>query len=229
MTAPRARRFDAVLFDVHSTLIDQGDAEQWLDAALGDTGDSLDETERRRIAILLDRVWEHAREIDPLSRRDVDSRAHHDVFAAILTEHFGVSAALTAALYRRLLDTWVAYDDAAPTLTALRGWGVHTVAMSNVGIDISGMLDRVGLWPLLDHGVFSYAVGVVKPAPEIFQIALDLAGVPAERALMVGDSWADDAAAAALGIRTLVLPRTRGPVHGLDQVLDLVSGPHHVH
>lgn len=40
---------------------------------------------------------------------------------------------------------------------------------------------------------------------------------------MVGDSWRDDAGAAALGIRTLLLPRTTGPVHGLDAVLRLVD------
>ncbi len=215
------RRFDAVLFDVHSTLIDQGDAAAWLDSAAAEVGHELDSAERGRVADLLDRVWEHARDIDPASRRDVDSAAHAEVFHTILTRHIDVSEALTGALYRRLTDTWVAYDDAAPTLRALRDWGVHTVAMSNVGIDISGMLMRLGLWQLLDHGVFSFEVGVVKPSRDIFQIALDRAGVTAERALMVGDSWADDGAAAALGIRTLILPRTRGPLHGLDQVLDL--------
>jgi FMN phosphatase YigB (HAD superfamily) len=40
---------------------------------------------------------------------------------------------------------------------------------------------------------------------------------------MVGDSWKDDAGAGALGIRTLILPRTRGRVHGLDAVLRLVD------
>ncbi len=40
---------------------------------------------------------------------------------------------------------------------------------------------------------------------------------------MVGDSWQDDAGAAAIGVRTLVLPRTDGPEHGLDLVLRLVG------
>jgi hypothetical protein len=38
----------------------------------------------------------------------------------------------------------------------------------------------------------------------------------------VGDAWRDDAGAAALGIRTLILPRTDDPSHGLELVLRLV-------
>jgi FMN phosphatase YigB (HAD superfamily) len=41
---------------------------------------------------------------------------------------------------------------------------------------------------------------------------------------MVGDNPHDDAGAALLGIRTLLLPRTSGPRHGLDVVLRLVDG-----
>jgi FMN phosphatase YigB (HAD superfamily) len=40
---------------------------------------------------------------------------------------------------------------------------------------------------------------------------------------MVGDSGKDDAGAAHIGMRTLLLPRTRGPVHGLAVVPVLVG------
>lgn len=40
---------------------------------------------------------------------------------------------------------------------------------------------------------------------------------------MVGDNFADDGAAAALGIRTLILPRSWGGIHGLDAVLRLAG------
>jgi hypothetical protein len=39
---------------------------------------------------------------------------------------------------------------------------------------------------------------------------------------MVGDAWQDDAGAAALGVRTLILPRTDDPSHGLELVVRLV-------
>jgi hypothetical protein len=40
---------------------------------------------------------------------------------------------------------------------------------------------------------------------------------------MVGDSAHDDAGAALIGIRTLILPRTSGTRQGLDIVLRLVG------
>ena len=70
----------------------------------------------------------------------------------------------------------------------------------------------------------SYEVGAVKPQPEIFARA-DLLNMSAGDALMVGDSWRVDARAAAVGIRTLILPQTSGPSHGLEAVLRLVGAP----
>ena len=69
---------------------------------------------------------------------------------------------------------------------------------------------------LFDAVILSFEVGAVKPDRSIFQRALDALGVPAARALMVGDNAVDDAGAARLGIRTLLLPRTQGVAHGLD-------------
>lgn len=70
--------------------------------------------------------------------------------------------------------------------------------------------------------VLSHEVGVVKPQPAIFARALRLLDLPASETLMVGDSWRHDAAAA-LVMRTLILPRTVGPIHGLVAVLRLVG------
>lgn len=53
--------------------------------------------------------------------------------------------------------------------------------------------------------------------------ALKRLGLHAGEVLMVGDNWRADAGAAALGIRTLILPRTTGTTHGLGAVLRLVG------
>jgi HAD superfamily hydrolase (TIGR01549 family) len=94
--------------------------------------------------------------------------------------------------------------------------------LSNVGFDLSPTLARTGVDELLDGAVMSYAVGVVKPDPGIFQHALEVLDLPASEVLMVGDAWRDDAGAAALGMRTLILPRTDDPSHGLELVVRLV-------
>ena len=41
---------------------------------------------------------------------------------------------------------------------------------------------------------------------------------------MVGDNAKDDGGGSVLGMRTLILPRTAGPVHGLAAVTALVLG-----
>mgnify|MGYP001240422123 CR=1 FL=1 len=62
--------------------------------------------------------------------------------------------------------------------------------------------------PLVDSWHLSYQVGSAKPDPALFQAALEAAGVPAARAVMVGDSLEKDVRPAlALGMTAVwVLP-----------------------
>lgn len=217
-----------VLFDLHSTLVDQGDAAEWLALALEQLPDPTEHVlpaeDRPGLVAFLDRIWENAREHDPDSRRDLDPRAHREVFHALLADGPDVDAAVADALYATLLDTWHAYDDTVPVLAALRAAGIRMAVLSNVGVDVRHVLRREGIADLVDAVVLSCDVGAVKPDAAIFAAALRAIDVDATNALMVGDSGKDDAGAAHLGIRTLLLPRTRGPVHGLSAVLRLVQG-----
>jgi HAD superfamily hydrolase (TIGR01549 family) len=122
-----------------------------------------------------------------------------------------------------MLETWVPYDDALPTLRELRRRGVKLAVISNAGVDVRRVLDRTGMTGLLDAVIISHEVGVVKPSPAIFERALVALGVAPAAALMVGDNPRDDGGAARLGVRTLILPRTEGREHGLEAVLRLVG------
>ena len=62
----------------------------------------------------------------------------------------------------------------------------------------------------------------MKPDPRIFSAALAAIECEPTEALMVGDSGRDDTGGTGLGLRTLILPRTWGPVHGLASVTKLV-------
>lgn len=226
MTAIRA-----VLLDFHSTLVDQGDATEWLAAGMARrdggaasvgltrSGVHLDPADREAVIARLDDIWVHARVIDPGSGRDHSAEAHASVFHDVMRGH--VDDGLLQALYDVMLDMWWAYDDAAPLLDALRERGVRTAVLSNIGVDIRPVMQRYGL--RADAVILSCEVGAVKPQPEIFRAALESLDARPEETLMVGDAWKDDGGAAALGIRTLILPRTRGRIHGLDAVLRLVD------
>jgi FMN phosphatase YigB (HAD superfamily) len=57
---------------------------------------------------------------------------------------------------------------------------------------------------LLDYSCLSYRVGVKKPSPELFQVALETANAPAASCWMVGDSYELDLSPAAqVGMHTL--------------------------
>lgn len=218
----------AVLFDFHSTLVDQGDPDAWLDLAWqragrgGSPADTLGPDGRDELAGWVNRIWEHARDVDPRNERDLSPTRHREVYDELITQVPAVDPDLAHALYECMLETWIPYDDSVSVLTELRRRGVRTVLVSNVGIDVRSVLDAAGLTDLLDEVVLSFEAGSVKPAAPIFEKALAAAGVAAENALMVGDSPHDDAGAAMIGIRTLLLPRTSGTRHGLDLVLGLV-------
>jgi len=90
-----------------------------------------------------------------------------------------------------------------------------------------GAGDGVRVTVVLD----SFVVGVEKPDPAIFHRALDVLGVPAERAIHVGDTgWADVAGARAAGVRPVHLdphgfcpvPDDHEHVTDLDGVVALV-------
>ncbi len=214
-----------VIFDIHATLVDQGHPTAWVDAALALEPHDLDSHERAALEAFLDRIWEGARISDPESTRDLSFAQHERVFHDLLAAGPGVDPSLGAALYEVMLHVWHAYDDAAPTLQALKDAEIRICLLSNAGVPIRTVLDREGLSHLVDEVVLSYEVGYVKPDIRIFQAALEAIDCPAHETLMVGDSGRDDSGGAALGIRTLILPRTSGPIHGLEAVLAL-TGAH---
>ena len=115
-----------VIFDIHSTLVDQGDADHWLDAALAVAAHPMSPAERAELVAFLDRIWEGALITDPQSSRDLSFEDHSRVFHELIAAGPGVDRGLANALYDVMLDTWQAYDDTLPTLQALRGLGVRT-------------------------------------------------------------------------------------------------------
>lgn len=217
----------AVLLDFHQTLVDGGDPRAWLEAGWtaagreGDAATGLGTDVAAATASFLSRIWEHAHQIDPDSSRDASPARHREVFLETVAECPGVDGDLAEALYEQMSHQWRPYDDTVPVLSELRRRGVRTAIVSNIGFDLRPIVERAGLE--VDALVLSYEVGSVKPDQGIFQHALDLLGAAPAETLMVGDSWRDDAGAAALGIRTLLLPRTTGRTHGLEAVLRLVG------
>ena len=84
-------------------------------------------------------------------------------------------------------------------------------------------LRHLGLRDLVDALVTSEEVGVPKPDPRIFAVALERLGAQPAETLLVGDNWqADVVGALAVGIRPLWLNRT-GAARLLPHVEELTS------
>ncbi len=86
-------------------------------------------------------------------------------------------------------------------LRRLRALGLELAVVANWEISVHERLKELGLAPFFTTIVSSAEVGALKPDPALFQTALERLGVPAERALHVGDDPVDEQGARAAGMR----------------------------
>jgi putative hydrolase of the HAD superfamily len=78
------------------------------------------------------------------------------------------------------------------TLARLREAGFLVAAVSNSDGTAATLLERAGLGDALEFVIDSGLVGVEKPDPRIFRIALERAGATPARACYLGDIYAID-------------------------------------
>ena len=105
-------------------------------------------------------------------------------------------------------DRWSAYEDVAPALERLRARGLRIGLISNWDRRLAGLMDGLGLAPLLDTIVCSAEVGLHKPDPRIFELACERLGVTAAQSAHVGDHhYADILGARAAGLRPVLIDR----------------------
>jgi putative hydrolase of the HAD superfamily len=112
-------------------------------------------------------------------------------------------------------DAWELYPDVLPMLDALRGTdarrgtnGLRVGVVSDWGSNLGPILAKIGLDRYLDFTLASGAVGLAKPDPAFFRLALSSVGVAPEQALMVGDSYrADVQGARSAGLDAVLLDR----------------------
>ena len=197
----------AVLLDAFGTLVTMQAPGPHLRRELAERG--IEVTEEAAAAAFSAEIRyylaHHLEGRDAASLDDLRDRCAGVLAGALEVEGLAPATARAAMLASLRFS---AYPDAAPALTALRERGLAIVVASNWDSSLGEVIERTGLGSLVDGVVASADVGVVKPAPELFAAALELAGVPASRALHVGDSPANDVAGAhAAGLRAVLVVR----------------------
>jgi putative hydrolase of the HAD superfamily len=114
-----------------------------------------------------------------------------------------------------------AMDGAVALLPLVKARAKVGIVSNNLLEEQQEKLRQCGLDRFVDVLVVSEDVGISKPDPRIFHIALERLGCPAAEAVMVGDSWsADVAGARAAGIRAVWFNRhgAAAPEPGVDEI-----------
>jgi HAD superfamily hydrolase (TIGR01509 family) len=121
------------------------------------------------------------------------------------------------ACAREIYEEWAAcrhfelYDEVPGVLRALAAAGLRIGLISNSHRCLASFESHFELRGLIAAAVSSAEHGRMKPHPSIFRAALDLLDVPAEDALMVGDSVSQDVEGAlGAGMRAVLLHRAAG-------------------
>lgn len=127
-------------------------------------------------------------------------------------------------LIPRRAELWrVPIEGSKESLAALSSLGFRLAAVSNSDGHVEELLTELELVDHLEFVVDSGKVGIEKPDPRIFQIAIDRLGVPAGEVLYVGDLFhVDVCGARAAGLRTVLLdPAGNRADLDVDRVRDL--------
>jgi putative hydrolase of the HAD superfamily len=201
-------RYDAVFLDVDGTLL-------WVDldvqgyvedlAPYADDGKLTAEAAAGPVWKSLHR---HIRQ--NIEHRTTEALARFKLRNAEMTAgELGISApseVLTDVADRSI--SFNPYPEAREVLEELKSLCVPLYVVSNWDIELEKVLDDLGWTEYFDGIVGSATLGVEKPEREIFDEALRLSGVPAGRAVMVGnDPVSDVRGASEAGVDTVYVAR----------------------
>ena len=170
---------------------------------------------------------------DPFARRQIDdastTASTNDakrgwlLFELILTAAgVPLSEATAAALaelhdYHREQNLWeLVAEGAVPALEALNARGLRLTVVSNANGRLCNLMDRLGLTRQFHCVLDSCDIGVEKPDPRLFEIALERSGARAGSTIHVGDLYQIDVVGArAAGLRGVLLDQA-GLYEGVD-------------
>ncbi|MGA5541462.1 HAD family hydrolase [Mycobacterium sp. NPDC051198] len=220
----------AVLFDFSGTLFRLEEQDSWF------AGMAVDEREvdghvqaelmRRLTAPTGRSVTMTDEQYRAWANRDLAPHLHREAYLHVLRES-GLADHHAESLYNRVIDpaNWTAYPDTARVFKNLKAQGLRTAVVSNIAFDVRPAFTAIGAAGHVDEFVLSFEVGAVKPDPAIFTTTLQRLGVPAQDALMVGDSEEADGGARAVGCKFALvdpLPTAQRP-DGLITALQAVG------
>ncbi len=213
---------DACVFDAYGTLFDVGSAARRCADALGDRAEALAAQWR---TAQLQYTW-----LRSLMGRYAD---FWQVTADALDFAMDNLGFADDALKRRLMELYLvlsAYPDATIALSALRRARRTAAILSNGSPKmLAAAVQSASLAALLDVVLSVEEIGVYKPHPRVYQLAVDRLRVDAARICFVSSNGWDVAGASAFGMNAVWVNRARakrerlpaGPVAEIERLDEL--------
>ncbi len=165
-----------------------------------------------------------------------------DDYHVAYARHLGVAEPAIAEVSASLDELWkrgglwtAPLPGAAEGLAAIAATGLPIVIVSNADGTVADLLTRSGLLQVgpgpgveVRAIIDSAVVGVAKPDPRIFELALEVTGATADRAVHVGDAYQFDVGGArAAGVHPVLVDpfdlRTDADCDRITQLGDLIE------
>ena len=196
MAHPRFNHIGACVFDAYGTLFDVHSAAARYRGDLGDKADAVSQTWRDK---QLQYTW----------LRSLMGRQHHidfwqltgDALDFALETHGIDDPALRDKLHACYLEL-DAYGEVKEVLSRLKEGGLKCAILSNGSPKmLAAGVDNAGIADLLDAVISVEDVGIFKPAPSVYGLAVERLGVAPDRISFQSSNAWDANAAAAFGFR----------------------------
>ena len=219
-----------------------------LEAVFLDVGQTLLTEFPSRFALYADAARARGIDAGPKDMRQLMVEAHHGLpkvlngafrysdpwFEAFIGKIFCDSLGLERSALPKLAEELFArfenpesfrlYPGARDLLARLREHGLALGVISNWSARLPRLLRALELETCFDFVVCSALEGVEKPDPRIFELALERAGVAAERALHAGDHPEKDVAGArAVGLQAVRVEHREGAPEGASPCVHSLS------
>lgn len=192
----RLTGIEACVFDAYGTLFDVHSAAERAKSRLGERWQALAETWRAR---QLQYTW-----LRSLAGRHADFwQVTGDALDFALDSLRMADPALRQELMTLYLSLG-AYPEVKVTLTRLAAAGLRLAVLSNGSpAMLASAVKHAGLAELLDPVLSVEEVGVYKPHPRVYQLAVDRLGLPADRLCFLSSNGWDAFSAKAFGMRVV--------------------------
>jgi len=187
---------EVCVFDAYGTLFDYASAAARCSAALGSQGESLTRLWREK---QLQYTWLRSLQGEHADFRQVTIDALDFALASLGLDD--------PALRERLMASYLTLDpfpEVRGVLERIRGLGGRTAILSNGSPEmLRSAISSAGVESLLDAVLSVEEVGVYKPHPKVYQLAVDHLGVDSQRITFVSSNAWDAWAASAFGMRVV--------------------------